>query len=202
MKNTTFIICILLSVFLSKIHATAVTTPTFTKTSYERYEKVQATFTIDQTFTNPYDPDVVKVDAEITPSSGSVYTVPCFYFIPATYTASSATFWNGSLNNAGATWMLRFAPTTATAGTYSVRIKVTEAGGAITYSSPNTFSMTLGNRKGFVRLNATNTQFMKFDNGTAYNPVGYNVCWNDGRATEFFNQYMNNQQPNSVNWTR
>lgn len=202
MKNTTFILCILLSFFLSKIHATAITTPAFTQASYQRYEKVQATFIIDQTFTNPYDPDVVKVDAEITPSSGSIYTVPCFYFIPATYTASSPTFWNGTLNNAGATWMLRFAPTSATAGTYSVRIKVTEAGGAITYSSPNTFAMTLGARKGFVRLNSANTQFMKFDNGTAYNPVGYNMCWNDGRATEFFNQYMNNQQSNSVNWTR
>ncbi|MCU0468886.1 MAG: chitobiase/beta-hexosaminidase C-terminal domain-containing protein [Arcicella sp.] len=202
MKNITIGFLMLLSFFINKVYGTAITSPVFTKASYERYEKVQATFSIDQTFTNPYDPDVVKVDAEVTSSSGSIYMVPCFYFIPTTYTASSPTFWNGTLNNSGATWMLRLAPTSATAGTYSVRIKVTEAGGAITFSSPSTFTMTLGSRKGFVRLNTTNNQFMKFDNGMPYNPVGYNVCWNDGRATEFFNQYMNNQQPNAVNWTR
>jgi hypothetical protein len=202
MKDFTIIFLMMLLLSFNQTFATTISSPTFTNTAYVRYEKAEATFSIDQAFTNPYDPDVVKVDAEITPSSGSVYTVPCFYFIPATYAASSPTYWQSTLNNAGATWMLRFAPTATTAGTYSVRIKVTEPGGIITYSSPSTFTMSLGTRKGFVRLNATNTQFMKFDNGTAYNPVGYNLCWNDGRLTEYYNQYINNQQPNAVNWTR
>jgi Secretion system C-terminal sorting domain/Domain of unknown function (DUF5060) len=185
---------------LSKMSAVAVSTPNFTKSTFDKYEKAEASFTIGATYANNYDPSVVQVDAEITKPSGATVTFPCFYYVPCTFAAQSATFWQATENSGGASWLLRFAPSET--GTYSVRIKVTENGSTVSYSLPRTFTVVAGSGKGFVRLDAANNQFMRFDNNTPYYPVGTNVAWNDQTLTQYYQSYFSNISNNGMTWTR
>jgi hypothetical protein len=199
---------IVVSVFLLSVLAesawavTTVTTPVFTKASYVMYEKAEATFTISfngGNYSNPYDPAIVLVDALITLPDASTKTVPCFYYIPASYSQSSPTWWDGTENAAGAKWMLRYAPTMV--GTYSIQIKVVDANGTVNSASA-VITVTAGSKKGFIRLNATQNQFCKFDDGTPYYPVGTNLCWNDGTLVKFYNTYLSTMGTNKYTWMR
>lgn len=201
-KPTQQIVTVLLFFFfsLSKISAVTISQPNFSKTTFDKYEKAEASFSIGATYSNVYDPSVVQADAEITKPSGATVTFPCFYYVPCTFAAQSSSFWEATENSANASWLLRFAPTEI--GTYSVRIKVIENGGTISYSAASTFTVAEGNRKGFVRLDATNNQFMRFDNSTPYYPVGTNVAWNDQTLTQYYQNFFSNIPTNGMTWTR
>ncbi|MCS6823229.1 MAG: DUF5060 domain-containing protein [Cytophagaceae bacterium] len=166
----------------------------FNKSTYQRFEKAEATFTLSASYSNPYDSAIVAVDAEITPPSGPMIEVPCFYFVPCTFSGSNATE-----HPSGARWMLRYTPTLT--GTYQVRIRVRD--GSTSYSSYVSFNVVPSSRKGFIRIDATNNQFLRFDNGTPYYPVGYNLCWNDyWNLITFYKNFFDNLSPNKVNWIR
>jgi hypothetical protein len=180
--------------------AVIVSPPVFKQTSYNRYDKAEATFVINALYSNNYDPAIVAADAEITKPSGATVSFPCFYYVPCTFAAQSATYWEATEKTAEATWMLRFAPDET--GTYSVRIKVVENNNLISYSQPSTFRVNAGSNKGFIRLNAANKQFMNFDNGTPYYPVGTNVAWNDQRLTQYFADFFAQIPTNGMTWTR
>ncbi|WP_314001629.1 DUF5060 domain-containing protein [Xanthocytophaga flava] len=174
--------------------AGSIQAPVLNKTSFQQYEKVELTFQISQAYSNPYDPDSVKVDAEITTPGNKTVVVPCFYYIPATFTMNSATE-----SAAGAAWKLRYTPVLA--GSYQIRIKIVD--GTTTGSDPISFTVTAGSEKGFVRIDAGNKQFMRFDNQTPYYPVGYNLCWNNGNLVDFYHTWIaQRMNPNGVNWMR
>lgn len=185
---------------VSKMLAVTVSQPNFSKTTFDKYEKAEASFSIGATYANVYDPSVIQADAEITKPSGATVIFPCFYYVPCTFSAQSSTYWEATENNANASWLLRFAPTET--GIYSVRIKVIENGATISYSSASTFTVVAGSRKGFIRLDATNNQFMRFDNNTPYYPVGTNVAWNDQTLTQYYQNFFSNIPTNGMTWTR
>ncbi|MEN9611406.1 MAG: hypothetical protein RLZZ628_2220 [Bacteroidota bacterium] len=171
-----------------------ITNFSFQQTNYVQYEKAQAVFTLSQTYSNPYNPTEITVDAIVNLPDGTTATVPCFYYVPSTISGNSAT-----QNVAQATWMLRYAP--AKVGNYTFKIKVQDASGTF-YSTNVSITVTSGTKKGFVRLHPTNKQFMKFDNGTPYYPVGMNLCWNDGNLLDFYKPYIDSLAANGASWTR
>ena len=182
----------------SSVFAATITTPVFTKSSYGVYEKVQATFQLSATYSNPYDSAVIQVDAQVSIPGGGQVTVPCFYYVPTKLSGDAAT-----PNTAGAVWMLRYTPTKV--GTYSVTIKAIPNGvTANGYSSSSaTFSVTSSNLPGFVRLDPNNKQFYRFDNGTPYYPVGINLAWNSGNPfTSFYHNYLNSIGTGGITWMR
>ncbi|MFL5729300.1 MAG: T9SS type A sorting domain-containing protein [Cytophagaceae bacterium] len=181
---------------------TTVTSPVFTKASYQLYEKAEATFTIafnGGNYSNPYDPAIALVDAVITLPNATNITLPCFYFIPASYSMTSATWWDATENAAAAKWMLRYAPTMV--GTHTIKIKVVDANGTIN-SITTTITVTAGTKKGFIRLNPAQNQFCKFDDGTPYYPVGTNLTWNDGTLIKYYNTYLSSMGANKYSWMR
>jgi hypothetical protein len=176
---------------------TTVTNPVFTKASYERYEKAQATFTISfngGNYSNPYDSSIATVDAIITLPNASTQIVPCFYYIPATISGGTITE-----QPAQAKWMLRYAPTMT--GSYTVRIRVIDANGTVNSGNVN-FACVASTRKGFVRIHPSRTQFMRFDDGSAYYPIGFNLAWNNGSPAAFYNSYLTNMGTNKCTWMR
>lgn len=185
----------LLSTAALKSFSATVTSFSFAKSSYALYEKAEATFTLSgTTYTNPYDPAQVLVDAIVSLPGGGTDTVPCFYYVPVVFSGGNTTE-----NAAAGTWMLRLAPTIT--GTYSVVLNVTD-GGVTTTSSQATFTATSGSNSGFVRLDSANKQFYKFDNGTPYYPNGFVVAYNDGTLATFYNSYLTKMGANGVTWTR
>ncbi|MBX9850663.1 MAG: glycoside hydrolase family 5 protein, partial [Cytophagaceae bacterium] len=202
MHRIYFLISILTAFSNAAFSVTTVSVPAFSKATYAQYEKAQATFTISfngGNYTNPFDPAIAQVDAQITLPNATVITVPCFYYYPANYTVSSPTWWDATENPGAATWMLRYAPTML--GNHTVRIRVIDANGTLNSGNTN-INVIAGTKKGFVRLNPAKDQFAKFDNGTAYYPIGVNLAWNDGRLMGNYNPYLANLGTNKATWIR
>ena len=55
------------------------------------FDKLELTFRLAASYTNPYDPDDIRVEAAITLPDGSAVTVPAFYFDPFRPVRSGAT---------------------------------------------------------------------------------------------------------------
>ncbi|MCF2446725.1 T9SS type A sorting domain-containing protein [Dyadobacter sp. CY345] len=200
MRCTSTLVALLLVAIVFKVNAGNVISPQLNKTVFVAYEKVELSFNIDQVYSNPYDTDIVQVDAEVTMPGGSILTVPCFYYVPATVVGdASSTFWNATEDSGQKQWKLRYSPVAP--GNYSIRIKVND--GAVSTSNPVTFNVNSGIGKGFIRVDSQNKQFLRFDNQSPYYPVGLNLCWNSGTLSGFYADWITNKLvPNKVNWTR
>ncbi len=179
---------------LADLQAATVTAFSFPKTTYELYEKVEGDITLGSGYANPYDPDIIAVDAEITPPSGPMYTIPCFYMVPVTWQTSWA-----NLNSGSAGWKLRFTPTQV--GTYSIRIIADD--GSVGTSATLNITAVDGGRKGFIDLDATEQQFLRHETGEPYYPLGINLGWHEGNMVTWFNDYFSSYlSPNRINWIR
>ncbi|SDM43684.1 Por secretion system C-terminal sorting domain-containing protein [Catalinimonas alkaloidigena] len=198
MNHHYLLVCVWL-LLTTSAHAVDITDVAFTATTVPVFGRAEATFSLSTSYTNPYDPDEVQVDALISTPSGATLTMPCFYHVPTTFNATGDG-WNAPDVNA-ATWQLRFTPMEV--GAYSVTIQVTEASGLAGTSAPVTLDATdEGAAPGFVRLDATNPQFMRFDNGVPYYPVGLNVSWNSGNLAGFYHDYLDHFAPGEITWMR
>jgi hypothetical protein len=184
--------------------ATIITNPVFPKVNYTTYEKAEASFNITfdgGNYSNPYDSSIVSVDAIVTLPNNSTITIPCFYFYPTTfYSSTTVNWWEATENSGSAKWMLRYAPKTT--GTHTISIRVIDANGTAT-SLPVTIIVASGSNKGFVRIDGTNNQFMRFDNNAPYYPVGENLAWaTPGTLVNFYNTYLGNLGNNKATWIR
>ncbi|MBY0425301.1 MAG: T9SS type A sorting domain-containing protein [Cytophagales bacterium] len=191
-----FPIFFILYIFSISSYGQTISTPVFTKSTYQKYEKVEARFSLSNTYSNPYDTAVIQVDAILTLPNSSTIVLPCFYYVPVSFVGTNATA------SSTGTWMWRYAGTTT--GTYSVKIKAIPSGNpAATYTSSSAnFSIVNGTLPGFIRVDASNKQFYRFENGTPYYPTGLNVAWNDGTLLSFYKTYLNNLGTKNVNWMR
>lgn len=170
----------------------------FTKKEYGKFEKAEATFKLTEKYVNPYDPDVIKVDAKITEPDGNTYLMPCFYYIPATFTKGA-----GQELKDKATWMLRFSPQKE--GKYKVAI-LTKDKSNEEISNEVYLNVKENGKSGFIKVNKDNKYALNFDNGSQYYPVGYNIAWNnywsDGRFADFYKDYYKKMGDNNQTWTR
>ena len=190
-----YIYFFILSLLTIQLVAADISNLSFSSTTIDQYQKLEATFTLtNNTYTNPYDLDQVQVIAEITSPDNSIFEYPCFYYIPGTVTSNNVT-----LDLANATWMLRFTPKDA--GSYSVRIKATE-GTIVNYSTPITLTVNSGNGKGFIHLDQTNPQFYRHNDGTPYYPNGINLGWSNNSYGTFYPSYTSKMSDNGMNWMR
>jgi hypothetical protein len=204
MNKITLTLFTLLSYFGSYA-ATTLTDPVFQKSNYVTFEKAEASFTIafnGGNYSNPFDSSVVSVDALITLPDNSIITVPCFYFYPAAFhSTSTVNWWDATENASAAKWLLRYAPKTA--GTHTISIRVIDANGTTTSTGTALITVSAGSNKGFVRTDATNNQFMRFDNATPYYPIGENLAWaTPGTLVSFYNTYLNHLGDNKATWIR
>jgi hypothetical protein len=134
-------------------------------TSVPRYTKFEIAFTISTTATNfyfPYDPAApfnesgVTVDMLIADTTGSVRTVPCFYYQPV----------DASLTPSGQPdWRCRYSPETI--GTWRYRVRLIDALGQAE-SAENTFEAIASSSHGFVRVSPTDSHYFEFDDGTPF----------------------------------
>ncbi len=130
----------------------------------------------DRAFRNPFDPDEVEMDLEVTTPSGATRLVPCFYFQPCDYRlvdrGGRKTEWIYPVGTAG--WRVRFAPDEP--GRYQARVRVKTADRR-EQSEPVTFASAAGPDKGWVRLSRSDPRFLEFNDGTPFFPLGHNVAF-------------------------
>ncbi len=143
----------------------------------DAFDRVEMIPEIQATFDNPFDPDDIAVDAEVTLPNGKTVSVPGFYYVPFRLEAGDTP---ERLRVAGpAGWRVRFTPTAP--GTYKAVVKVRDRSGEARCPAV-TFTAKKAERQGFVRVSERSPGYFRHDDGTSYFAVGENICWAGART--------------------
>lgn len=158
-----------------------------------KFEKLELLVNLEATYSNPYDYDQVVLKAILTAPSGRKDTIEGFYLQDFDLNTSS-----GNLTTKGnGEWRIRFAPNEK--GTWQYDISVT-ANGKMSNSVSGNFNCTDNSNKGFVRKNSSN--YLNFDNGEQYFPVGQNLCWNNGNPYLSYKTWLEKMGAAKANFMR
>jgi len=162
----------------------------------EQNGKFEVQLELSAAFDNPYDYDQVAVSAVFTGPGGVEKSVDGFFM--QAYELNTA---DGALTPDGrGGFRVRFAPDRT--GEWAYRLSVTDRHGTV-WSEERSFScmaaVTPENR-GFVRAGATN--YLQFDNGEQYIPVGENIAWPVGNAYLDYRDWLTALRANGGNYFR
>ena len=164
--------------------------------SVEMYGKFEAELDLSATFDNPYDYDQLSISAVFNAPSGNSKEVDGFYMQDYTLNTSS-----GTLTPAGSgTFRIRFSPDET--GIWSFTISATDSTGTA-LSNSYTFQctdITTSKNRGFIR--SGNTNYLQFDNGTQYIPVGENIAWQNNNAYLDYRNWLTGLIENHGNFFR
>jgi hypothetical protein len=151
----------------------------------EPYEKLEISFDLSGTWSNPFDPEQVAVDGIFRTPDGLTLTMPGFCF--QDYQRVHHDKYE-ELKPAGKpVWKVRFAPTAA--GTYRVRLRLTCAGKTVE-SPEQTFRCTAGGKQhGYLRVSKENSYYLQFDDGTPFFAIGENIATLGPMGTEHIDQW-------------
>jgi len=147
--------------------------------SVELFHRFELSFDIEGRFENPFDPDQIRVDAQITRPDGSVITVPAF-FMAEYESADGKTRLQGDVDykpSTGQGWRLRYAPTQA--GEHQVVLIAEQADGSQKATAPAVrFTAAVSDHAGYVRVSERNPRYFEYAaSGELFYPVGVNVPW-------------------------
>jgi hypothetical protein len=161
-----------------------------------KFEKFEITFTISRTYTNPFDPCEVDVTATFHQPDGTDVMVPGFYYRAYTVSGSNPERYT----TAGAiSWKARFAPSML--GSYICDITVKDVDGTATAATAGTFTCEESGKKGFIKVDPNNHDFLKYDNGDTRLNIGENIAWNSG-GIYGWNNYLVKLHNAGANWVR
>ena len=169
----------------------------------DQYGLFEITFNLNKTFSGQdlFNPDVIDVNGVFTSPLGVTSVIPAFW--NQDYIVSNPTYESYTATGSPH-WKIRFAPSEA--GVYSYYITMEDSEGLV-QSGVMTFTSNTSSGKGFVRVNPSNTKYMKYDNGEDYIPMGPNVAFMDTMpdnldGTAYQKYFYEKLGPTGVNWTR
>ena len=147
---------------------------------------VELTADIAATYDNPFDPDQIAVDAEVTGPEGKMVAVPGFYYVPMRTETRGET--ERMRMTGPPSFRVRYSPPGP--GGYRIVVTVTDRSGTVK-SAPVQITATARKSPGFVRVAKGAPAYFAYDSGQPYFAVGENVCWSWGAApvaryTEWF----------------
>lgn len=165
-------------------------------TQVEQFGKFEAALSLTANFLNPYDYDDIWVSAVFTAPDGQSRTVDGFFMQDHQLNTQT-----GNLTPVGdGVFKIRFSPDKT--GTWKYTLSCTNSSGTGTFAE-QTFQCNAANslnNKGFVRTNQTN--YLHFDNGDQYIPVGENVGWQNGNPYLDFKNWLTKLGDNGGNFFR
>lgn len=162
-----------------------------------RYEKFEATFTLDQNYTNPFDPCIIDVWVIFHEPGGNNVTIPAFYY--QAYNVSGSNPEHYPSTSGSACWKARFAPSKLGIHTFDITIK--DANGTVVDTNAGSFTCQESGKKGFIRVDPNNHSFMKYDNGDTRLNIGHHIGWCAGEVNSW-NNYITKMHAAGENWTR
>lgn len=161
---------------------------------YQRYE---VPLEVTGTWDSPFDPDQIRVDAQITTPSGAQRTVPAFYTSDHDLVTHGRANW---LEPRGEPhWLLRYAATEP--GRHSLVIIARDRTGEVS-TEPVWFEATPGDAPGYVRVSATDPRYFAFDDGRPYFAVGENVCTYGGSDVTVYDRWFSRLGAQGANYAR
>jgi hypothetical protein len=136
------------------------------KQAVERYGSVFFDINSSAPYSNPYNPDDIRIDIVFADPNSNQIILPCFYV---------------SGNSGASHWQGRFTPKKT--GQYSYQAKVFVK--RTLEGKSEAFNLTVkdSNKDGFLHLNPNSNYFFQYDSGRSFRGIGENVCW-DPRPNE------------------
>jgi len=161
------------------------------------YERIELTVDLSATYSNPFDPEDIALDAQITLPDGKTVSVPGFLDRPYQRVLTNG---QEKVTPCGEpAWRVRFAPSQP--GNYSAVIAVRDRSGK-RESQPVHFSAATGRDPGFVRVSPRDRRYFAFDNGQTFFPIGENICWGGKRGTFSYDDWLPSLGRVGGNYTR
>ncbi len=183
--------------FASTSFATTISGVTLNAPSVAQYDKLEVTFDLDQSYTNPFDPDEVDARAVITLPDTSQVEIPAFHHMEYDLVGTGVEFIQNGRNPA---WKARFAPWQT--GTHSIDLSVTDIMGTTTVSNAATFGCVAGAKPGFIRADPVDSRFLRRSSGEPYIPIGRNVSWADNSGSNLYDSTFTTMNANGQNFVR
>jgi len=137
------------------------------------YGQAEWAVTLDKTYSNPFDPDEIAVDAVFTGPKGQVIRLPGFW--SQDFRRQTSADGAETLTASGdPQWRVRFCPPAP--GRWHFAVTARDAAGTGT-SQASAFLVLPSKAPGFVRRVPGDNRYLEYDNGASFFPVGENVCW-------------------------
>ncbi len=186
---------------IGSVNATTISNISQNSSTIGRYTKYELTFTLSRTYTNPFDPCEVDVMVKFHQPDGTDVNVPSFYY---RYYAPSGSNPETYPTAGAISWKARFAPSQL--GSYTCDIKVKDVDGTATATSAGSFTCTESGKKGFIRIDPNQHDFLEYSNGDTYLPIGQNIGWNNGSlpggGTTGWDYFLKKMHNAGANWVR
>lgn len=167
------------------------------QTTVAKWDMYEAVISLTGSYTNPYDYNDITVQATFTAPSGAQRTVDAFWMHD--YSIDPVT--RDLAPTADSSFRVRFTPDEP--GQWSYVLSGRLQGGTPTTSSTYFFtcSGTSATGKGYIRK--TNSNYLKWDNGAQYIPVGENIPFpTTNIILQEYDYYLNKLGPTGVNFIR
>jgi hypothetical protein len=195
---------IILTIAIGQANATTISGISQNASTIGRYTKYELTFTLSRTYTNQFDPCEVDVMVTFHQPDGTDVNIPGFYYRAYTVSGSNPEQYTTLLSTS---WKARFAPSQL--GSYTCDIKVKDADGTATVTSAKTFTCQESGKKGFIRVDPNQHDFLKYDNGDTRLNIGQNIAWSSN-STQYgnyggiygWNSYLVKLHNAGANWVR
>ncbi|MHC4682507.1 MAG: cellulase family glycosylhydrolase, partial [Planctomycetota bacterium] len=159
-----------------------------------RYEKFELTFTLPESYDNPFDLNVVDITVAIGQPNGNTIAIPAFFYQEYDY------IYERYVNVRNPCWKARFAPSQV--GEHLVsQITIVDANGSNTIDPQVTFTCIESDERGFIRTDQRDRYYLRYANGQPYLPIGHNVCWLPDGPGDWEN-YFTSMGAVGENWTR
>jgi len=158
------------------------------------YKKFELTFTLSQSYDNPFDPSIVDITVVFTKPDGNTVTIPAFFYEEYDYIGGRY------VNRRNPCWKARFAPSQEGEHTVS-QITIVDANGTTTIDPQVIFTCIESGAKGFIRKDQRDPYYLRHDNGCPYLPIGHNVGWLPDGPSDW-EHYFTSMCTVGENWTR
>ncbi len=166
-------------------------------TTVEKWGKFEAKLALTSSFTNPFDYDEIAVKAVFTAPDGSEKTADGFFMQDYNFTNQTT----GAVATVGqGAFKIRFSPDQI--GSWKYKLSCTTAAGTGSFAEKIfecTAVVSLKNR-GFIKADQTN--YLHFDDGGQYIPIGENMAWGTGNQYPDFKKWLTDLAANGGNFIR
>jgi hypothetical protein len=138
-----------------------------------------------QTYTNPFDPTEVAIDAALEGPGESKITLPAFWSQHFTDNRFGHHDTRKATAAGDGQWLIRFCPSAA--GRWSLRVTARDRQGE-RRTEVMTFEVAPSPQaRGFIRRAPGNSRYLQRDGGQAFFPIGLNIAWphNDPGLDEY-----------------
>ncbi len=152
------------------------------------------------TSANPYDPDVLALDAVFAGPSGREIRLPAFWYVDYTRDLKEGAEVMTPTGTSG--WRVRFTPVEP--GLHRYRLE-SSVGGTTTAIGSGSFTVAaaVAGARGFVRVEDEGKRYFRTDDGQPLPLLGECCCWHGKkRGTRDFDDWFADYRPNGMNYTR